>query len=50
MMPEFLEPTGPCAEAYEYDLPDSDRLGPDYSVEEVDETDSVNESEVQTNG
>lgn len=31
------ETTGPCFAAYETDLPDSDRLGPDYSAPEVPE-------------
>ena len=26
---------GPCSEAYEYDLPDSDMLGPNYEAEET---------------
>lgn len=28
---------GPCAESYEYDLPDADQLGPNYEAEETAE-------------
>lgn len=42
---------GPCGEAYEYDLSDSDMLGPVYSAEEVNpKVPLAVESEEQTNG